>query len=192
MFSLESACRRDCELHGAKDLSFCFTDVQEFHLWNWCVVFPKKFKLYRADVLFCLELVLGRVRWVADLHLFNADPDPYIFTLMRIRFRLFTLMRIRIRILLKVVRPLVYNLPGLHFEPPCRHCERRRPSTVTFEHLTLLNLDFNAYPIQLFTLMRIRIRTQLPKTMRIRIRNPAWKNRYLIFCYRKSSALNEF
>jgi hypothetical protein len=29
----KSASRRDCESHGAKDLSLCYTDVQEFHLW---------------------------------------------------------------------------------------------------------------------------------------------------------------
>ncbi len=55
---------------------FCLIDVQEFHPRNRCVVFPIRFKLYRDDALFGLELVLSRVSRVADPHLFNADPVP--------------------------------------------------------------------------------------------------------------------
>jgi hypothetical protein len=46
------------------------------HLWNWCVVFPIRFKLYRADALLGLELVLGHVSRVDDPHLLIADPVP--------------------------------------------------------------------------------------------------------------------
>ncbi len=68
---------------------------------------------------------------VAVLHHFKADPDPFFFTVLRIRIRLFTLMRIRIQFLVKVMQ--IYDHwsrdpPQLHFDPPRLHCECPRPS----------------------------------------------------------------
>jgi hypothetical protein len=75
---------------------------------------------------------------------------------LRIRIQLFTLMWIRIRI--KVIRICDHcstDPSGLHFEPPPSIVSARVPLRLCFE---------------LFPLMRIRI--QLLKIMRIRIRNP--------------------
>jgi hypothetical protein len=57
-----------------------------------------------------------------------------------------TLMRIRILILIEVLEICDHwsaDSPGLHFEPPGFNCEYTRPSTVFFDPLQLLNLDFN-------------------------------------------------
>ncbi len=73
-------------------------------------------------------------------------------------------------------------VPAFHFyaDPgPASHQAPIRsihgPSLLWFEPLKLLNFDLDAYPDPLFTLMRIRI--QLPKIMRIRIRNPGQNSR---------------
>jgi hypothetical protein len=42
------------------------------------------------------------------------------------------------------------TLQDSYFERPGHHCERPRP--LHFESLKLLNWDFNADPVQLFTL----------------------------------------
>ncbi len=101
---------------------------------------------------------------------------------MRIQIQIFTFMRIRITILILIpikvmriwnLRPLVYRPPG----PPIlasapEFFERPRPYFLeSFWILTSMQIR-----IQLFILMWIRIRIQLPKIkliMRIRIRNPA-------------------
>jgi hypothetical protein len=76
-------------------------------------------------------------------------------------------------------RPRVYRpLPGLYFKPPRLQCERPRPSPPPrfyFKPCKLLNFDFNAVTdsFQIFTIMRIWLRIQLPKIMRILIHNPA-------------------
>ncbi len=74
-----------------------------------------------------------------------------LVTLMRIRIRLVILMQIRILLRIKVMRICDHcftDPSGLHFKHPRLHCE----------HHTVLHDS-------IFTLMRIRI--QLPKTMRI-------------------------
>ncbi len=105
---------------------------------------------------------------VADPHYFNERPDPS-FHVKRLRIRLFTLMRIRFRILLliKVMWICDHLSKGssrLHFERPCLHCERPGPSRLHFDTLLLLNFESYADPDPI----------QVPKTMRIRIRNPPY------------------
>jgi hypothetical protein len=87
----------------------------------------------------------------------------------------FSLMRIRILLLIKLIRICDHSTtdpPKLHFGPPGLHWEHRGPLRLYLEPLNILNFNFNADPSGSFlTLMQIRI--QLPKIMRIRIRNTA-------------------
>ncbi len=71
--------------------------------------------------------------------------------------------------------------PGLYFKPPSLHCERPQ---LCFEPLKLLNFDFNADSDPAFHSNPDLVRIQLPKIMRIQIRNPAVKTpSLLIYCY---------
>jgi hypothetical protein len=79
----------------------------------------------------------------------NADPDP--------TFHLnFDPDPDRAMLFIKVLRPPI-----------------NRPVTVLFEPLKLLIVRPPRILVQLFTLMRMRIQTLLPKVMRIRIRKPS-------------------
>ncbi len=94
---------------------------------------------------------------IADLHHFNEDPDAAFY------FNAYPDLR---------PPPNWSTDPqGLHFEPPSPHCERPRPPRIHFQPLKVLNFDLFADTVPAFNLMRIRIRIQFPKIMRIQIRS---------------------
>ncbi len=80
---------------------------------------------------------------VADLYHFNADPDPTFYFNSDPHQAFITYMRIRIQPFFKVIR--ICNIWSIG------------PLRLHLVLLNLLNVDFNAVRIQLFTLMRIRI-----------------------------------
>jgi hypothetical protein len=133
-----------------------------------------------------LAVLLGLMldRGVEDLDVGALEKETVIFlsitrekdlgfriyiTLMRIRIQLFNLMRIRIRILLLVKVMRICATTDLQTRSPfwasTVYVERLR---LYCEPLRLLKFNFYADPDSAFTLMRIRI--QLPKILRIRIR----------------------
>jgi hypothetical protein len=86
---------------------------------------------------------------------------------MRIRIQLFTVMQIRMG-MMGICENWSKDPPRLHFDPQSLYCERSLPAPrLYFEPLKLPNFDCKQIRIQLFILMRIQIRIQLPKIMRI-------------------------
>jgi hypothetical protein len=97
-------------------------------------------------------------------------------TLMRIRFQRFNSMQILILIkALKTCDHWLQNLQGFVLSLHTSIVSVHGPLRFHSELLKLLNFDFNADPDPTFHLfIQMRTRIQLPKTMRIWIRNPGY------------------